>query len=101
MLYCEIMLSWGQEWDWLGDPFGWMQGLLGLFLLGLGCLIFRELRIGNPAVNFRPAERNLAVSCREKDGFQTDTADTALSGAKLPRFAGPSNRQQPDLNLVP
>jgi DHA2 family multidrug resistance protein len=58
------MLSKGQEWDWLGDPFWRVQTLLGLFVLGLGCLIFRELRIGNPVVNFRPlGERNLAVSC--------------------------------------
>jgi DHA2 family multidrug resistance protein len=34
-----------------------------LFVLGLGLLIFRELRIANPVVNFRPlAERNLAAS---------------------------------------
>ncbi len=33
-----------------------------VFVLGLGCLIFRELRIANPVVDFRPlAERNLAV----------------------------------------
>jgi MFS transporter, DHA2 family, multidrug resistance protein len=60
----EIMLSKGQEWDWLGDPFWRIQTLLGLFVLGLGYLIFREMRIGNPVVNFRPlGERNLAVSC--------------------------------------
>jgi DHA2 family multidrug resistance protein len=60
----EIMLSKGQEWDWLGDPFGRVQTLLVLFVLGLGCLIFREMRISNPVVNFRPlGERNLAVSC--------------------------------------
>jgi DHA2 family multidrug resistance protein len=60
----EIMLSKGQEWDWLGDPFWRVQTLLGLFVLGLGCLIFREMRIANPVVNFRPlGERNLAVSC--------------------------------------
>jgi len=60
----EIVLSKGQEWDWLGDPFWRVQTLLGLFVLGLGYLIFREMRIGNPVVNFRPlGERNLAVSC--------------------------------------
>ena len=32
--------------------------------LGLGALVFRELRIANPVVNFRPlGERNLAASC--------------------------------------
>jgi DHA2 family multidrug resistance protein len=60
----EIMLSKGQEWDWLGDPFWRVQTLLGLFVVGLCFLIFREMRIDNPVVNFRPlGERNLAVSC--------------------------------------
>jgi DHA2 family multidrug resistance protein len=60
----EIMLSKGQEWDWLGDPFWRIQTLLTLFVLGLSCLIFREMRIGNPIVNFRVlGERNLAASC--------------------------------------
>src|SRR5262249_43853184 len=60
----EIMLSKGQEWDWLGDPFWRIQTLLILFVLGLGGLIFREMRIGNPIVNFRVlGERNLAASC--------------------------------------
>lgn len=60
----EILLSKGQEWDWLGDPFWRIQTLLVLFVLGLGFLIFRELRIDNPVVNFRPLrERNFAASC--------------------------------------
>jgi DHA2 family multidrug resistance protein len=60
----EIMLSKGQEWDWLGDPFWRIQTLLTLFVLGLGLLIFRELRISNPVINLRVLrERNLAASC--------------------------------------
>src|SRR5262249_51865195 len=60
----EIMLSKGQEWDWLGDPFWRVQTLLSLFVLGLGCLVLRETRIANPVVNFRPLlERNFAASC--------------------------------------
>jgi DHA2 family multidrug resistance protein len=60
----EIMLSKGQEWDWLGDPFWRVQSLLALFVVGLGALIFRQLRIDNPVVNFRVLrERNLAASC--------------------------------------
>jgi DHA2 family multidrug resistance protein len=60
----EIMLSKGQQWDWLGDVFWRVQTLLVLFVLGLGLLIFRELRISNPVVNFRPlTERNFAASC--------------------------------------
>src|SRR6185312_8036687 len=60
----EIMLSKGQEWDWYNDPFWRVQTLFVLFALALGGLIFWELRIANPVVNFRPlAERNLAASC--------------------------------------
>jgi DHA2 family multidrug resistance protein len=60
----EIMLSKGQEWDWLGDPFWRVQALLLGFVLGLGWLVFREMRISNPVVNFRAlGERNLAASC--------------------------------------
>ena len=59
----EIMLSKGQEWDWLSDPFWRVQTLVILFVLGLGFLIFREMRIANPVINFRPlGERNLAAS---------------------------------------
>ena len=32
----EVMLSKGQEWDWLGDPFWRVQTLLVLFVLGAG-----------------------------------------------------------------
>ena len=60
----EIMLSKGQEWDWYNDPFGRVQTLFILFTLGLLFLVFRELRIAHPVVDFRPlAERNFAGSC--------------------------------------
>jgi DHA2 family multidrug resistance protein len=60
----ETMLSKGQEWDWLGDPFGRVQTLLILFVLGLGLLIFHEMRVASPIINFRVlGERNLAVGC--------------------------------------
>ncbi len=60
----EVMLSKGQQWDWLADPFWRVQTLLVLFVLGLSGLVFRELRTANPVVNFRPlAERNFAASC--------------------------------------
>jgi DHA2 family multidrug resistance protein len=60
----EILLSKGQEFDWLGDPFWRIQTLIVLFVLALGLLIYRELRIENPVVNFKPlAERNFAASC--------------------------------------
>jgi len=60
----EIMLSKGQEWDWLGDPFRRVQALVILFVLGLAALVFWETRIKAPIVNFRVLrERNLAISC--------------------------------------
>ena len=60
----EIMLSKGQEWDWLGDPFGRVQTLVILFVVGLVLLIFREMRTANPIIDFRVlGERNLAMSC--------------------------------------
>jgi DHA2 family multidrug resistance protein len=59
----EVMLVKGQEWDWSNDPFWRVQTLFVVFVLGLGFLVFRELRIANPVVDFRPlAERNFAVS---------------------------------------
>ncbi len=64
MMACwEVLLSKGQEWDWYNDPFGKAQTLAVLFVVCLGALVFREMRIANPVVNFRPlGERNLAAS---------------------------------------
>ena len=64
MVSWEVMLSKGQEWDWLGDPFWRVQTLAILFTVGLAGLIFWELRSPNPVVNFRPlAERNFSACC--------------------------------------
>src|SRR5947209_112348 len=60
----EVMLSKGQEWDWYNDPSWRVQTLFILFVLGLGLLLVREMRIRSPVVNFRPlGERNFAASC--------------------------------------
>ncbi len=60
----EITLSKGQEWDWLNDAFGRIQTLVALLVVGFGLLLFRELRIQNPIVNFRVLrDRNLAACC--------------------------------------
>jgi DHA2 family multidrug resistance protein len=60
----ETLLSKGQEWDWLADPFGRVQTLGAVFVLGLVLLIFREMRTASPIINFRVlGERNLAVGC--------------------------------------
>ncbi len=59
----EVMLSKGQQWDWLGDPFWRIQTLLTVFLVAGAWLIYRELRFSNPVVNFRPlTERNFLMS---------------------------------------
>jgi MFS transporter, DHA2 family, multidrug resistance protein len=64
MVCWEIMLSKGQEWDWLGDPFYRVQTLLILFVLGLSGLIYRELRIPNPLILFRTLlDRNFRSCC--------------------------------------
>ncbi len=64
MVCWEVMLSKGQEWDWLGDPFWRVQTLATLFVVGLVGLVFWELRSPNPVVNFRPlAERNFSACC--------------------------------------
>jgi MFS transporter, DHA2 family, multidrug resistance protein len=64
MVSWEVMLSKGQEWDWLGDPFWRVQTLATLFAVGLVGLVFWELRSPNPVVNFRPlAERNFSTCC--------------------------------------
>jgi DHA2 family multidrug resistance protein len=64
MVCWEIMLSKGQEWDWLGDPFFRVQTLLVLFVFCLGALIYRELRIANPLINFRTLlDRNFRSCC--------------------------------------
>jgi DHA2 family multidrug resistance protein len=58
----EVMLSKGQEWDWYNDPSWRVQTLFIVFVLGLAFLVFREMRIANPVVNFRPlGERNFAA----------------------------------------
>src|ERR1700712_2350557 len=64
MVCWEVVLSKGQEWDWLSDPFWRVQTLASCFILGLIALIFWELRHPNPVVNFRPLrERNFAACC--------------------------------------
>jgi DHA2 family multidrug resistance protein len=60
----EVVLSKGQEWDWLGDPFWRVQTLTILFAMGLAGLIVWELRHPSPVVNFRPLrERNFIACC--------------------------------------
>jgi DHA2 family multidrug resistance protein len=60
----EILLSKGQEWDWFGDPFWRIQTLAILFATCLVVLIYRELHIANPLINFRTlADRNFRSCC--------------------------------------
>ena len=63
MVCWEIMLSKGQKWDWLGDPFFRVQTLLILFVFGSG-LIYRELRLRNPLVALRTlTDQNFLMCC--------------------------------------
>jgi DHA2 family multidrug resistance protein len=64
MVCWEVMLSKGQEWDWLGDPFLRVQTLMILFTIALSGLIYRELRLRNPLIAFRTlADRNFCMCC--------------------------------------
>ncbi|HEY1797510.1 MAG TPA: DHA2 family efflux MFS transporter permease subunit [Stellaceae bacterium] len=64
MVSWEVMLSKGQEWDWLGDPFWRVQILVALCVVGLAGLVFWELRHRSPVINLRPLrERNFAGCC--------------------------------------
>lgn len=64
MVSWEVMLSKGQEWDWLSDPFWRVQTLAVFFVVGLIALIAWELRHPSPVINFRPMwERNFAACC--------------------------------------
>jgi DHA2 family multidrug resistance protein len=64
MVSWEVMLSKGQEWDWLSDPFWRVQTLATSFAVGLIALILWELRHPSPVVNFRPMrERNFSACC--------------------------------------
>lgn len=64
MVCWEVFLSKGQEWDWLSDPFFRAQTFGILFILGLGALIWREMRIANPLINFRVlSDHTYAICC--------------------------------------
>jgi MFS transporter, DHA2 family, multidrug resistance protein len=64
MVSWEVVLSKGQEWDWLSDPSWRVQTLVIFFVVGLISLIFWELHHPSPVVNFRPLrERNFAACC--------------------------------------
>jgi DHA2 family multidrug resistance protein len=64
MVCWEVMLSKGQEWDRLGDPFYRIQTLLALFALCLSGLVWRELHIENPLIRFRTLlDRNFRTCC--------------------------------------
>jgi DHA2 family multidrug resistance protein len=64
MISWEITLTKGQEWDWFGDPFWRIQTLSALFAICLVTLVWRELRIRAPLINFRTLlDRNFRSCC--------------------------------------
>ena len=59
----EVVLSKGQEWDWVSDAFGRVQVLVTLFFIAGAGLVFWEMRHPSTIVKFRPlSERNFAFS---------------------------------------
>ena len=64
MVCWEVLLSKGQEWDWLDDPFHRVHAMLGLFGVCLLGLILREMKIKNPLINFRTLkDQNFRACC--------------------------------------
>ncbi|HEX8915884.1 MAG TPA: MDR family MFS transporter [Humisphaera sp.] len=64
MLCWEVLLSKGQEWDWLGDPFRRVHALALLFALSLCGLVIRELRVADPLIDLRTlGDRNFRACC--------------------------------------
>jgi DHA2 family multidrug resistance protein len=64
MICWEVLLSKGQEWDWLGDPFHRIHALIAGFAISLVALVRRELRIANPLIEFRTLlDRNFRTCC--------------------------------------
>jgi DHA2 family multidrug resistance protein len=60
----EVVLSKGQEWDWLGDPFYRVHLLALGFVGGLIFFVVHELRNPHPIIDLRVLkDRNLTVSC--------------------------------------
>ncbi len=59
----EVVLSKGQEWDWLGDPFWRAQTLMAVMIVSLVAAVVWELRRRDPVVDLRPlGERNFTLS---------------------------------------
>jgi MFS transporter, DHA2 family, multidrug resistance protein len=58
----EVVLSKGQEWDWLGDPFFRVHWLILGAVFGLSLVVWWELSVEAPLVDLRPlANRNFAA----------------------------------------
>jgi DHA2 family multidrug resistance protein len=63
MACMEVLLSKGQEWDWYNDPFGRVQPLFLLFVLGLVGMVIWESRHPAPILNLGPfRDRNFVAS---------------------------------------
>jgi DHA2 family multidrug resistance protein len=59
----EVLLSKGQEWDWLGDPFHRVHWLVVGVVIGIGGMIAWELYTPHPIVDLRVmADRNFLTS---------------------------------------
>lgn len=60
----EVILSKGQQWDWYGDVFWRIQTLAAVLVVAGAWFVWREMRVDNPIVSFKPLrERNFLMSC--------------------------------------
>ena len=72
----EVVLSKGQEWDWLGDPFWRVQTLAIFFATGLTGLIFWELR--------HPIRWSISVRCESETSSPAASSSFAPSRCCMP-----------------
>lgn len=64
MISWEILLSKGQQWDWVEDPFWRVQTLAAIFIFTLIAFVIRERRTSNPIVNLKTLrDKNFRISC--------------------------------------
>ena len=60
----EVLLSKGQQWDWLGDPNWRVQFLIIGIVIGITFFIIRSFKSDNPLINLRVlSDRNLTIGC--------------------------------------
>ena len=90
----EVMLSKGQEWDWYNDPFWRVQTLFIVFVLGLGCLIFRETADCQPGGRL-PAARASGTSRPAASSSSVRTASSTAPARPFRACSSPCSATTP------